>query len=81
MRFLCLDCKADTGKMGEFYYIHLPLWLVAVGSIDGMLCIGCLEKRLGRKLTRSDFTDASINNPQYGIKSVRLMERLGYAHV
>src|SRR3974390_1908830 len=32
-------------------------------SLDGqeMLCIGCLEKRIGRTLMRCDFTDAPIN--------------------
>jgi len=27
----------------------------------GMLCIGCLEKRLGRMLHARDFTDVPIN--------------------
>lgn len=27
-----------------------------------ILCIDCLERRLGRKLTRDDFTDAPVNN-------------------
>jgi hypothetical protein len=27
----------------------------------GMLCIGCLEQRLGRMLHARDFTDAPIN--------------------
>jgi hypothetical protein len=31
---------------------------------DGLyLCVGCLEERLGRVLTRADFTDAPINEP------------------
>lgn len=76
-RFLCLDCRVDTGKIKEFYYIELSLWLRIVGSKDGMLCIRCCEKRLGRKLNCADFTDATINNPQYGGgKSSLLMQRM-----
>jgi len=75
-RFLCVDCRMDTGKIGEYYFIHTPLWLSVVGSKTGMLCVGCLEKRLGRKLRRNDFTNAWINDPRYGHKSQRLMSRL-----
>ncbi len=76
-RFLCLDCGHDTGKMKEFYFVQTEVWLAAVGSINGMLCVGCLEQRLGRHLTALDFTPASINNPYHGPgKSSRLMNRL-----
>lgn len=33
------------------------------GAGRGYLCIGCLERRLGRPLTCRDFTDAPINGP------------------
>lgn len=75
-KFLCLDCGVDTGKIGEFYFIKTELWLKIVGAIKGMLCIGCLEKRLGRMLCKRDFTDATINNPRFVSKSQRLMSRL-----
>lgn len=29
----------------------------------GFLCIGCLEKRIGRKLKPNDFIDSRINRP------------------
>jgi hypothetical protein len=43
----------------------------------GMLCIECLEKRIGRRLTAADFTDAPVNhyNPIY--YSPLLQSRLG----
>lgn len=76
-RFLCEDCGCDTGKMKEFYFIHTHLWLSVSSSISGMLCIGCLEIRLGRQLVASDFTDASINSLRHGSgKSTRLVNRL-----
>lgn len=75
--FLCLDCGQDTGKMGEYYFICTSLWLSVVGSKKGMLCIGCLEARLGRELTAADFTGAYINQPGYPIcRSARLTSRL-----
>lgn len=75
-KFLCLDCRVDTGKIGEHYFVYTDLWLAAVGSKVGMLCIGCLENRIGRQLTGVDFPDITINNPRYERKSQRLMERM-----
>jgi hypothetical protein len=37
----------------EYYMVHDIVWASAfMGPYDGMLCIGCLERRLGRPLTR-----------------------------
>lgn len=75
-RFLCLDCGQDTGKMREYYFVHTELWLTVVSSAKGMLCVGCLEKRLGRELTAVDFTGAYINRPDIFEHSARLIDRL-----
>lgn len=77
-KFLCLDCGVDTGKISEHYFVNLDLWLSAVGSKNGMLCIRCLEKRIGRELTPDDFTNASINSPKHESKSALLMQRMGF---
>jgi len=47
-------------------------------AAPGMLCIGCLENRIGRKLTRYDFMDAPINDLGYfpADRSDRLIDRL-----
>jgi len=45
---------------------------------DEILCIGCLEKRLGRTLIAGDFTNAPVNNSQY--KSERMRDRLTAGH-
>jgi hypothetical protein len=76
-KWKCLDCKVDTGKIGEHYFINTSTWLSIVGSKIGMLCIGCLENRLGRKLNRADFPDVYINSLKDGAKSIRLANRLG----
>ena len=76
-KWLCLDCGVDTGKIHEHYFIQTALWMEVVGSKSGMLCIDCLEKRLGRKLRKQDFPSVHINNPKLYSMSDRLRERLG----
>lgn len=75
-KWLCLDCKIDTGKITEHYFINTNLWMRLVGTNKGMLCIGCLEKRLGRKLIPYDFTNCYINKPKYNGMSERLLNRI-----
>jgi hypothetical protein len=43
---------------------------------QGMLCIACLEKRLGRQLTPADFTDALVNRLEFQMSN-RLRHRTG----
>jgi hypothetical protein len=62
--------------MHEHYFVSLDLWLMAVGGISGMLCIGCLEHRIGRPLDARDFTSAHINNPKLYPMSDRLRNRI-----
>src|SRR5215813_2211105 len=61
MAAICEDCGMDTtpctGKRGcrhrgrwEYYMVHDALWRKAKMR-SGFLCIGCLERRLGRMLT------------------------------
>jgi hypothetical protein len=76
----CIDCRRDTGDsiggLGEWYMVRDELWAAAGMTPDGgCLCIECLEARLGRQLDRSDFTDASVNDPD-GRCSLRLRDRL-----
>lgn len=81
----CVDCAVDTSTRGvdEYYMVHNELWTEAGLSIlDGMLCIGCLDARIGRRLLARDFTDAPVNDfrgrrglwPWTG--SARLLDRL-----
>jgi len=75
----CLDCEVSTASIGEHFYLKNEIWFKVHNNERGFLCISCIEKRLGRKLGPSDFTDASINKPQRGIyMSQRLANRLGY---
>jgi hypothetical protein len=82
----CADCSIGTYTIGEYYMVKKHVWEQAWagrrkpwhGKIDGqeILCIGCLEKRIGRKLTACDFIDAPVNHIDNWRKSDRLRNRL-----
>lgn len=74
--FDCMDCGSNTLHLNEYYMVHKELWLTANPQDRGMLCIGCLETRLGRKLGSSDFTDAPVNAPLFFTQSLRLRSRI-----
>jgi hypothetical protein len=72
--FACVDCGADTLRLGEYYMVWRDVWAAAGPDCDdGMLCIGCLEARLGRRLSTLDFTDASINFNRGGRVRARVL--------
>ena len=48
----------------------------AAGMRHGFLCIGCLESRIGRRLTPRDFTSAPINEIDNPWHTIRLTSRL-----
>lgn len=71
----CVDCSTDTSL--EHFFVNNEVWFGEAGMPEaGMLCVGCLEKRIGRTLCMSDFTDAHINNPRRYSKTMRLVNRL-----
>jgi hypothetical protein len=82
----CVDCGLGTYAADEYpHTIKTEVWeQVWVGRRKSwrapgteILCIGCLEDRLGRRLTRADFTDAPCNDPHRGhAMSARLRARL-----
>jgi hypothetical protein len=76
--FRCVDCGDDTYASGEYYMVHD--WVLreeaGMAPLGGMLCIGCLEERIGRRLRPADFTDVPINlviSPAFS--SARLVDR------
>jgi hypothetical protein len=75
--FNCWDCNVNTLHTDEYYMVNDGVWEVATEDFggDGMLCIGCLEARLGDRLTADDFTDAPINHGIYP-QSARLQQRM-----
>jgi hypothetical protein len=56
LRFYCVDCGKNT-LGGEYYAVSDDLWAASgVAPDGGMLCLACLETRIGRALTLDDFT-------------------------
>lgn len=87
---LCADCGVDTvpctGHRGcrhigkwEHYMVHNALWRQA-GDVDGFLCVGCLERRIGRQLTPLDFTEFPINWPSEWDTPRLAARKLSLAH-
>jgi hypothetical protein len=81
----CADCRVDVGRINEWFMVHDNVFEQAwpghgvVPFGHAILCIGCLEHRLGRTLTRPDFTDAPVNDifdNDFDSFSDRLLNRL-----
>ena len=62
----------------EWYMVRPDVWDAAhrSGHAPQFLCIGCLENRIGRRLTPEDFASVPLNQPNW-IDSKRLLTRLG----
>ena len=76
----CLDCSVDTLIIGEYYMVHDDVWFqTGLKKLDGMLCITCLEKRIGRQLTSNDFSNFPINKDPL-FRSELLTSRLHHGH-
>jgi hypothetical protein len=76
----CVDCGIETAppdpRNAEQYMVTDELWAMAgMQPFGGHLCVGRLERRLGRTLTRADFTDAPVNTWRHW-HSQRLHDRL-----
>lgn len=70
----CKDCGVDTRN--EYYMVHDSIWKSAGLPLDGgLLCVSCLEQRLGRGLIAADFTSYPVNIPHKGM-SAKLLSRL-----
>jgi hypothetical protein len=56
-RFRCVDCGKDTNKSGEYYMVRDEVWAASkIAPHGGMLCLRCLERRIGREVNGQDFT-------------------------
>ena len=76
-RMCCQDCGHDTRLMNERYMLREDTWDEATyENFAYMLCIGCLELRLGRTLDSGDFVCCPLNYEDLGRHSLRLRSRL-----
>lgn len=87
----CMDCGMKTAPFdGEWedYIVHDELWRAAgcnpEEGVGEFLCVGCLEARLGRRLTPEDFTEGLVSDPwvvntprwAWSFRTARLQSRL-----
>jgi hypothetical protein len=70
--FTCDDCGVCTHETDEWYMLKDAVWEAVAG--DEVLCIGCVERRLGRELELCDFAEMEMNISDN--QSERLRDRL-----
>lgn len=85
---VCVDCGTEClptdQRRAEWYMVTDHVWAAAdMDEFDGCLCIGCLEARIGRPLTATDFTDVPLNDltrtddhKEFSWRTPRLVARL-----
>jgi ribosomal protein L34E len=56
---LCGDCDVDIHSICEYYIVRDEV--SPMHPDGGVLCVCCLEGRIGRSLTPDDFTDCYVN--------------------
>jgi hypothetical protein len=78
----CHDCGGRAWRqLREDYIVHDDIWHQACTAKPvmkddcGLLCVGCIEQRLGRRLNSTDFKVCVPLNVGPG-KSVRLLDRM-----
>lgn len=76
--FKCYDCGMCTDCSAEYYMVKDDVWYSAVTarSKPSILCIGCLERRIDRLLTKDDFSAVPLNEMPFWPRSERLKTRL-----
>ncbi len=73
----CACCGEDTQKIGEYFDVKDAIWQEAGKQFaKKILCVGCLEEKLGRALVPDDFSNALVNH-NLARKSARLRQRKG----
>jgi hypothetical protein len=67
-RTRCLDhenahCLDHERRRHEMYMLKDEVWtLTELGHWDGVLCVECAERRLGRALTRDDYRECTTDD-------------------
>ena len=75
-RQTCNECGVNVIEIGEYYMLNPDIWerQLGLGWTDN-LCLGCLEARLGRKISPSDMCSFP-SYPWMMPSSIRLKHRL-----
>jgi len=80
-RYACNDCDVNVVTAGEFYMISNDIWFDQLGlGCSDNLCIGCLEARIGRRISGADIIPSRQPRramaPWMKPPSIRLQHRL-----
>lgn len=70
-----MDCGKDTLESSEYFHLKDSIWRRINPLIIGMMCLECVEDRLGRPLCRADFSSAPVNG-RHAKSCPALAERL-----
>ena len=69
------DIEQEINERSEVYTVRVAVWKAAgMEPYGGCLCIGCLERRIGRFLKPRDFPDHPLNTT---LGTQRLRDRRG----
>lgn len=61
----CDDCGFDVLSGGEFFMLNPEIWDDQLGmEPDDNLCVGCIERRLGRRIDFADIINYSTTQTQ-----------------
>ena len=57
----CVDCDINTFiHTDDYFMVKHKIWK-KFGVGTEMLCVNCLEKRMGRKITKHDLLNCQLN--------------------
>ena len=79
-KWLCLDCSRNLLEPGGDYFMlqnHLWRELVPRSERHGMLCLACVERRLGRALNPGDFMPRDSTQPAHPLEGPMTLDDYG----
>lgn len=78
LKLNCCRCGVDVKKLKETaFMLRDTLWeCITVNTNIRLLCLSCIEENIQRKLDYSDFELLSVNDPDFGQKSDKLLDRV-----
>ena len=73
-----LVCEQCGDEWSEMIMLKDDLWL-SIAQEEEFLCVGCIEKRLGRPVTGWDLTDCALNHENWPLIMFEVIQHTSYA--